>query len=115
MLNNGFTKIKLIGKGAFGEVYLTSKEGSSIQYATKTIKKRIYAKNKKAKNYLENELALLKEINHPNIVKLIEIQETFDYYHIITEYCNGGDLSSSLEKYQKKIIRHFLKKLFNIL
>ena len=43
MLNNGFTKIKLIGKGAFGEVYLTSKEGSSIQYATKTIKKRIYA------------------------------------------------------------------------
>ena len=121
MLNNGFTKIKLIGKGAFGEVYLTSKEGSSIQYATKTIKKRIYAKNKKAKNYLENELALLKEINHPNIVKLIEIQETSDYYHIITEYCNGGDLSSSLEKYQKKnnkafseeIVQHIMRQLLS--
>ena len=121
MLNNGFKKIKLIGKGAFGEVYLTSKEGSSIQYATKTIKKRIYAKNKKAKIYLENELALLKEINHPNIVKLIEIQETFDYYHIITEYCNGGDLSSSLEKYQEKnnkafseeIVQHIMRQLLS--
>ena len=121
MLNNGFTKIKLIGKGAFGEVYLTSKKGSSIQYATKTIKKRIYAKNKKAKNYLENELALLKEINHPNIVKLIEIQETSDYYHIITEYCNGGDLSSSLEKYQEKnnkafseeIVQHIMRQLLS--
>ena len=121
MLNNDFTIIKLIGKGAFGEVYLTSKEGSSIQYATKTIKKRIYAKNKKAKNYLENELALLKEINHPNIVKLIEIQETSDYYHIITEYCNGGDLSSSLEKYQKKnnkafseeIVQHIMRQLLS--
>ena len=111
MLNNGFTKIKLIGKGAFGEVYLTSKEGSSIQYATKTIKKRIYAKNEKAKIYLENELALLKEINHPNIVKLIEIQETFDYYHIITEYCNGGDLSSSLEKYQEKNNKAFSEEI----
>ena len=121
MLNNDFTIIKLIGKGAFGEVYLTSKEGSSIQYATKTIKKRIYAKNEKAKNYLENELALLKEINHPNIVKLIEIQETSDYYHIITEYCNGGDLSSSLEKYQKKnnkafseeIVQHIMRQLLS--
>ena len=121
MLNNGFTKIKLIGKGAFGEVYLTSKKGSSIQYATKTIKKRIYAKNKKAKIYLENELALLKEINHPNIVKLIEIQETSDYYHIITEYCNGGDLSSSLEKYQEKnnkafseeIVQHIMRQLLS--
>ena len=121
MLNNGFKKIKLIGKGAFGEVYLTSKEGSSIQFATKTIKKRIYAKNEKAKNYLKNELALLKEINHPNIVKLIEIQETFDYYHIITEYCNGGDLSSSLEKYQEKnnkafseeIVQHIMRQLLS--
>ena len=121
MLNNDFTIIKLIGKGAFGEVYLTSKEGSSIQYATKTIKKRIYAKNPKAKIYLENELALLKEINHPNIVKLIEIQETSDYYHIITEYCNGGDLSSSLEKYQEKnnkafseeIVQHIMRQLLS--
>ena len=121
MLNNGFKKIKLIGKGAFGEVYLTSKEGSSIKYATKTIKKSKYAKNEKAKIYLENELALLKEINHPNIVKLIEIQETFDYYHIITEYCNGGDLSSSLEKYQEKnnkafseeIVQHIMRQLLS--
>ena len=121
MLENDFTKIKLIGRGAFGEVYLTEKKGSSLKYATKTLDKRKYSRNEKAKSYLENELAILKEISHPNIVKLIEIQETLNYFHVITEYCNGGSLSTCLENYQKihnrafpeDIVQHIMRQLMD--
>ena len=39
MLVDDMTLIKPLGKGAFGEVYLTSKRGSSQKYATKRIDK----------------------------------------------------------------------------
>ena len=121
MLDNGFTKIKLIGRGTFGEVYLTEKKGSSLKYATKSLDKRKYSRNEKAKSYLENELDILKEISHPNIVKLIEIQETLNYYHVITEYCNGGNLSTCLENYQKihnrafpeDIVQHIMRQIMD--
>ena len=40
MMVDDLTLIKKIGDGAFGEVYLTSKEGDNLKYASKIIKKR---------------------------------------------------------------------------
>ena len=39
MLIDKYTLIKRIGNGAFGEVFLTSKQGTSIKYPTKKIEK----------------------------------------------------------------------------
>ena len=102
MLIDDLTLIKAIGKGAFGEVYLTSKQGTSTKYATKKLEKTKYLNNAKAKKYLDNEISILKDINHPNIIKLIDIKDTSKYCYIVTEFCNGGNLSSCLEKYQDK-------------
>ena len=90
------TLIKKIGKGAFGEVHLTSKQGTSIKYATKKLDKSKYITNPRAKKYLDNEIEILKNINHPNIIKLIEIKDTPKYCYIVTEYCNGGSLTNCL-------------------
>ena len=100
MLVDEYTIFKLIGKGVFGCVYKTSKNGSSIKYATKKIDKKIY-KNEKAKKYLDNEKDILKAIEHPNIIKLIDIKETLEHCFIVTEFCNGGNLSFCLEEYQQ--------------
>ena len=85
MLVDDLTLIDKIGKGAFGEVYLTSKQGSSIKYATKKLDKSKYSSNPKAKKYLDNEIAILKDISHPNIVKLVEIKDTGKYCFLVTE------------------------------
>ena len=114
MLIDDLTLIKPLGKGAFGEVYLTSKQGTSIKYATKKIEKSRYLNNSKAKKYLDNEIAILKDINHPNIVKLIEIKENSKYCFIVTEFCYGGSLSNCLEKYQDENDKAFPEESFNI-
>ena len=121
MLIDDLTLIKPLGKGAFGEVYLTSKQGTSTKYATKKLVKAKYMNNPKAKKYLDNEIAILKDINHPNIIKLIEIKDTNKYCYIVTEYCNGGSLSNCLENYQEEnnkafpeeIVQYLMKQIMN--
>ena len=82
MLVDDLTLIKALGKGAFGEVYLTSKQGSQQKFATKKIDKK-YAANPKAKKYLDNEILILKNIDHPNIVKLYDVKETSHFFYLV--------------------------------
>jgi serine/threonine protein kinase len=73
------TFIKPIGKGSFGLVYLTSKGNYQQLFATKVIKKSI-ADSPKVKKYFHNEIEILKEIKHKNIMQLIEVKQTQDNY-----------------------------------
>ena len=103
-----YTLIKLIGKGSFGETYLTQKTNASYLIATKVInKKKMEASS--TKKYLENEINILKELEHPNIVKFYELFQTNSNYYIMMEYCNGGELSKCL-----KLYKSVYKETFNI-
>ena len=118
MLVDDLTLTKVLGKGSFGEVYLTSKQGCKEKFATKKINKK-FTQNPKAKKYLDNEINILKEINHPNIVKLYEVKETSTYYYLVTEYCNSGGLQMILDNYVKKnrkpfpeeVVQYFMKQI----
>ena len=120
MLIDDLTLIKPLGKGAFGEVFLTSKQGSMQKFASKQIDK-ILAANPKAKKYLDREISILKEINHENIVKLYDVKEASQYFYLITEYCNGGNLSECLEKYQEtynspfpeELVQYFMRQIIS--
>ena len=101
MLIDNYTLFEKLGKGAFGEVYLTSMQGSKEKFATKKIDKK-FAKNQKTKEYIDNEIATLKEIDNENIIKLYEVKEDRNSYYLIMEYCNGGSLSDCLEYHIKK-------------
>ena len=96
MLVGDYTLTTNLGKGAFGEVYLTSKQGTQEKFATKKIDKK-FARNPKAKKYIDNEINILQKISHENIVKYYDVIETSQYYYLVTEYCNGGGLSDCLE------------------
>ena len=106
MLIEDLTLIKCLGKGAFGEVYLTSRQGGKQKYATKKIDKK-FVSRPKAKKYLDNEILILKEVDHPNIIKLYEVKETTQFFYLIMELCNGGSLTDRLEEHIKKYKRPF--------
>jgi serine/threonine-protein kinase ULK/ATG1 len=112
---------KLIGKGAFGEVYLTSKKGDDKKkYATKKIERAQVEKGEGLK-YLKNEIVILSYLKHPNIAKFEEVKKTKKHYYIVMEFCNGGELSKALEKYMEKygkpfseeIVQHFMRQIID--
>ena len=110
MILDDLTFIKIIGKGSFGEVYLTSKSNSSDFFATKIIKKSI-AESAKVKKYFHNEIKILKEIKHKNIMQLIEIKQTSENYYLVCELCNGGSLRQCLNKYLKMYRKPFSEEI----
>ena len=105
---------KSLGKGSFGEVFLTTKNGSNELYATKRLDRAFSERPENVKR-LSNEIMILKQINHPNIVRLIELKKTKTHCYIVTEYCNGGSLSDCLKKYIKLHRRPFPEKIVQYL
>ena len=93
---------KLLGKETYGWVYLTFKKNEKKKYAIKIIEKSEFLENSKDMECVYNELSILKDINHPNILKIFEIREDPEKVYIIGEYYNGGTLENFLEKYQDK-------------
>ena len=122
MMIDEYTLMEVIGKGAFGEVYLTSKEGSNQLFATKKVSKQ-KADAPNIKKYFLNEIKILKEIKHTNIIHFEAIKHTIHNYYIITEFCNGGGLSQCLEKYRKlygkpfseQIVQHVMRQIVEAL
>ena len=45
-----------------------------------------------AKEKLLSEISILKELDHPNIVKLYEFFQDPKRYFLVTELCQGGEL-----------------------
>ena len=111
---------KSLGKGAYGEVYLTKIKGDSKLIATKKLDKD-FCENETTKKYIINEINILKLLNHPNIVKFIDLKRTQNHYYIMMEYCNGGELSKVLGKYTEKngkpfppeIVQHLMKQIID--
>jgi serine/threonine protein kinase len=111
---------KCLGKGAFGEVYLTSRKGDDKKYATKKIDREEVEKGEGIK-YLKNEIIILQYLRHPNIVRFEEVKKTKKHYYIVMEFCNGGELSKALEKYIEKygkpfseeIVQHLMRQIID--
>ena len=108
------TLIKLLGKGSFGEVFLSSKRGKNELFATKKIS-RAQADQPSFKKYFENEIRILNSLRHPNIVNLEELKATRDSYYIVMEYINGGCLTDCLKKYQQRYGRAFPEEIVQFL
>ena len=108
------TLLKCLGKGSYGEVFLTQKQGKNQLFATKKMDRK-YADQPHVSKYLKNEIAILKELNHPNIVKLEDVKVTQNHYYLVMEFCNGGALSECLKKYQEKYGRPFSEEIVQYL
>ena len=100
MIIENLTLIKSVGKGSFGEVFLTSKKGTDQMFAVKKVSKSLVLQEK-VKKYFNNEINILKHVNHPNIIKLYEIKQTLNNFYLVFDLCNGGTLSNCLEQYMK--------------
>lgn len=82
---------RTIGKGTFGKVKLGTHTLTGEKVAVKILEKdRI--KDSSDIERVSREIKILKQVNHPNIVKLYEIIETPKQLYLIMEYASGGEL-----------------------
>ena len=79
---------KELGHGHYGVVRKCMHRQTGEWYAIKSIRKSKVSKIE----VLKREIEILKEVDHPHIIRLQEVYEDERYLHLITEMCTGGEL-----------------------
>ncbi|KAG9035722.1 hypothetical protein FRB95_010787 [Tulasnella sp. JGI-2019a] len=83
--------LQTLGEGEFGKVKLGLHQEYGEEVAVKLIR-RGSVDNAVRFSKIEREIEVLKNIRHPNIVRLYDVIETDKYIGIILEYASGGEL-----------------------
>ena len=86
-----------LGYGTFGKVYLANKIEdpatgalSSQPFAVKVM--RDFRQNERLFKVASREISIMRALDHPNIIKLIEAYEDEKHLSLVLEYCSGGEL-----------------------
>ena len=99
-----YEKIERIGKGSYSSVYKVKNKNTNLIRAMKVIPKNFQKDNKE----IMREINILKNLDHPNVMKIYEFLEDDKNYYLIEEFCDEGDLETALDN--KKIYCEFLVK-----
>ena len=95
-----FTTLKVIGKGAFGEVKLVQRKSDGKIYALKSlIKEQMFHKDQLAHVRAERDI-LADSKDNPWLVKLHASFQDNAYLYMLMEFLPGGDLMTMLIKYE---------------
>nr|AZL94753.1 calcium-dependent protein kinase [Nephromyces sp. MMRI] len=79
---------KKLGQGTYGSVCAGKNNGTGMMRAIKTISKE-HVKNV---DKFQREIAIMKSLDHPNIIKLHEVYEDRNNIYLVMELCEGGEL-----------------------
>ena len=88
-----YTISKLVGTGAFSEVYLAMSHDTGTLICAKQL-----AKGCTDFQQMEADVAILRQLRHPNIVTYLGVDRG-DAFTILLEYVPGGSLESLLAQY----------------
>eukprot|EP00299_Pterocystis_sp_00344_P014003 c6923_g1_i2.p1 GENE.c6923_g1_i2~~c6923_g1_i2.p1 ORF type:complete len:560 (+),score=111.15 c6923_g1_i2:30-1682(+) len=101
-----------IGVGSFASVYEAQHRFTQQKVAIKVISKNRL--NSKLQANLQSEVSLLKSFDHPNVVKLYDVENTENHLFLIMEHCAGGDLAEFLKvhgKCSEELARNIISQL----
>lgn len=91
---------EVLGRGPYSEARVCVHKRTNVRRAVKIIlRKGIYGES--ASCHLLQEVQILKELDHPNIVRIYEFFEDNKHYYIVEELCNGMDLFEMISKREK--------------
>ena len=110
-----YDEISLIGIGAYGKVYKVQHKKTFQIRAMKVISKTQLKENFNEES-IKNEIEVLKNINHPLIIKLYEVYHDEQNYYLINEYCSEGELCKYLidfKKFPEVIVRKLMFDIFS--
>jgi len=97
--HNDFNKIKTLKENTLGSTYLVESKTDGERYAVKAFtKERLYDFfNSNPKPALINEISILRNLDHENIVKLFEVHETENSVYLLLEHVEGKLLENVIK------------------
>ncbi|OXB61140.1 hypothetical protein ASZ78_013703, partial [Callipepla squamata] len=108
-----FQKVEKIGEGTYGVVYKARNKSTGQLVALKKI--RLDAETEGVPSTAIREISLLKELKHPNIVRLLDVLHTQKKLYLVFEYLNQ-DLkkyidSSQTGEFPLSLVKNYLFQL----
>ncbi|KAI5920749.1 kinase-like domain-containing protein [Camillea tinctor] len=102
--------IEKMGDGAFSNVYRARDlTGDAGECAIKVVRK--YEMNNMQRANILKEVQIMRQLDHPNIVKLVDFSESRQYYYIILELAPGGELFHQIVRltyFSEELSRHVI-------
>ncbi|XP_052818937.1 serine/threonine-protein kinase Nek11-like isoform X2 [Mya arenaria] len=102
---NRYQYIKKLGKGNFGTAYLCKdlRHKATDEDGNLKVLKEISVGDLQPDETVDamHEAKLLSKLNHPSIVKFHDSFIDGEYFCIVTEYCEGGDLDMKILEHKK--------------
>ncbi len=88
----------LLGKGGMGSVYLGQETTSQQKVAIKLLAPDAIGRDQELLERLKREGDALRLLDHPNIVKILNVLQEHGHYSLVLEYVEGGSLYDLLKK-----------------
>jgi len=111
-LEDFYEVLERLGLGKFSDVYLAKERITDFKWAVKIIDKTRL--NDAEKELLRSEIAILKLLNHPNVVEMKEVFEDKAKMYVVLELAEGGELferSSQKRVFSEYMAYHVTKQL----
>mmetsp|Transcript_16678 Transcript_16678/g.23614 ORF Transcript_16678/g.23614 Transcript_16678/m.23614 type:complete len:718 (-) Transcript_16678:3-2156(-) len=103
---------KQLGSGGFGTVQIVTRHATGKEFALKTVElDRV--KDKKSFDFFIKEIEIMKNLDHPNIVRLQEVFHTPSYLFMIMDLCTGGNLLQSYKFKTEKAAANIIRCIVN--
>ena len=80
------------------QVYLGKQKEDGKEYAVKAFSKEYILSQPKGKESMKNEISILLDLHHRNVIELFEVHESKNSLYVILEYLGGGSLSDFLKR-----------------
>jgi hypothetical protein len=96
-----YTMQEQLGKGHFASVYLCAEKSTGIRYAVKKFEKRSGPGEKSKVDGLQQEIAVLMSVSHPNLLCLKDTFDEDDGVYLVLELATEGELFNWIVMKQK--------------
>ena len=87
----------VLGSGISGLVRLVSHKATGVKYAVKCLDLGL-VETEEGLQQLREEIHIMCQLDHPNIVRLEEVYESHSQIYLVQELCLGGDLFDRLNE-----------------
>jgi serine/threonine protein kinase len=105
-----YTITRLIGEGGMASVYEGEHEALGTKAAIKILNP-ILSANKQIRERFKNEARMMASLDHPNITRVLDYEESDTYLAIAMELLTGEDLSNRI-KNKGKLPEEEIKRIF---